>query len=70
MKAGSSSCDTLMTSMAGKSHLVTEKDLFSQIVISCFSEGAHWGDDDWEACEVTERELEEMKGTSHQGCDR
>jgi len=31
VKAGSSSCDTLMTSMA---------------------EGAHWGDDDWEACEV------------------
>jgi len=31
VKAGSTSCDTLMNSMA---------------------EGAHWGEDDWEACEV------------------
>jgi len=31
VKAGGTSCDTLMNSMA---------------------EGAHWGEDDWEACEV------------------
>ena len=58
MKAGSTSCDTLMNSVAGETSTscgssFNEPHCIKLMMMVSFSaEGAHWGEDDWEACEV------------------
>ena len=53
VKTGSTSCDTLMNSVAGETSTSLAHYMKLMMMISFSAEGAHWGEDDWEACEVT-----------------
>ena len=53
VKTGSTSCDTLMNSVAGETSTSCGSSFIKLMMMVSFSaEGAHWGEDDWEACEV------------------
>ena len=69
MTAGNTSCDTLMNSMAGENltvfgdydQFINGKRISVNVMNFQMAEGAHWGEDDWEACEVTSLNFSENR---------